>query len=413
MSARLLPAVLLVVLGLAAPVPGEHPAAPAKPIAFQMKEIDRSLDIGYAVQPVDVNADGKLDIVVVDTRRVIWYENPTWKRHTIIDGMTQPDNVCLAAHDIDGDGKVDIALGAGWRPFNTRGGGTLQWLKQPPSLDRPWKLYAIGEEPTLHRIRWADLDGSGKPALVVAPLMGRNSTQKSNWSDGSPVRLLAYRIPKDPTRDRWVPEVIDESLRVMHNFWPIPAAPGKPADVLTASYEGVHRFQRDGETWRKRQVGTGNQDNPKGTRGASEIKLGRLKGGAEYIATIEPWHGNQVVVYTAPPKAGELWQRQVLDDQLRWGHAVWCTDLDGDGSEELVIGVRDHLAKKPGQLSGVRIYKALDTTGRRWSRQLLDEGGVAIEDLACGDLDGDGRPDIVAVGRASKNVRVYLNQAKP
>ncbi len=376
-------------------------------LAFEIKEIDKSLSVGYAVLLVDVNADGKTDIVVVDTHRVIWYENPTWKRRTILEGKTERDNVCLAAHDIDGDGKLDLALGAGWRPTNTRTGGTLQWLKQPDSLDEEWKLYPIGEEPTLHRIRFADLDGSGKPALLVAPLHGRGSSPKGNWTDGSPVRLLAFRIPKDPTRDRWTPEVIDESLHVMHNFAAIPSASGKGMDLLTASYEGVHRFWRNGEKWNKQQLSAGNQDNPKSNRGASEIKQGRLRDG-KYIATIEPWHGHQVVVYT-PPKSGSLWTRQVLDDQLRWGHAVWCTDLTGDGEDELVIGVRDNLSKLPGQRCGVRIYKQ---QGGTWRRLLVDEGGVAVEDLACTDLDGDGKIDVVAVGRATGNVRIYRQVSK-
>jgi hypothetical protein len=60
----------------------------------------------------------------------------------------------------------------------------------------------------------------------------------------------------------------------------------------------------------------------------------------------------------------------------------------------------------------VRIYKALDDKGEKWERHLLDEGGVAVEDLACADLDGDGRIDIVAVGRASHNARIYWNKGK-
>jgi hypothetical protein len=198
----------------------------------------------------------------------------------------------------------------------------------------------------------------------------------------------------------------------MHNFAPIPAQSGKGMDVLTASYEGVHRLSRQADKWVKRKLGTGNQDNPRSNRGASEIKLGKLKSGVEYIATIEPWHGYQVVVYTPPTKAGELWTRQVLDDQLRWGHAVWCADLDGDGDEELIIGVRDNLSKNPGQRSGVRIYKALDGNGQKWKRMFVDEGGVAVEDLACADLDADGKIDIVAVGRATRNVRIYRNVGK-
>src|SRR5262249_12809939 len=128
-----------------------------------------------------------------------------------------------------------------------------------------------------------------------------------------------------------------------------------------------------------------------------------------FIATIEPWHGHQVVVYTPPAKAGGLWVRRVIDDQLRWGHAVWCADLDGDGGDELIIGVRDDLSKKAGRRCGVRIYKALDNKGTKWKRYLIDEGGVAVEDLAAADLDSDGRIDIVAVGRATKNARIYSN----
>jgi hypothetical protein len=195
----------------------------------------------------------------------------------------------------------------------------------------------------------------------------------------------------------------------MHNFWPIPARGRKGMDVLTASYEGVHRIFRRGEKWGKQKLGVGNQVNTKGSQGASEIKLGKLKGGREFIATIEPWHGHQVVVYTPPKNKGKLWQRHVLDEELRWGHAVWCADLDGDGSDELIIGVRDDLSKKPGQRRGVRIYKALDGTGTKWARQIVEDGGVAVEDLACADLDGDGKIDIVAVGRQTKNVRIYRN----
>lgn len=378
--------------------------------SFETKEIDKSLGVGYAVLLEDINADGKPDIVVVDTHRVVWYENPAWKRRTIVEGKTERDNVCAAAYDIDGDGKLDLALGAGWRPSNTKTGGTLQWLKQPASLDEPWKLFPIGDEPTLHRIRFADLDGSGKPVLLAGPLFGRGSSAKNNHMDGSPLRLLAFRIPKDPTKGRWTPEVIDESLRVMHNFAPVPAKSGKGLDVLTASYEGVHRLSLEAGKWAKHKVGVGNQDNLKGSRGASEIKQGKLKGG-DYIATIEPWHGNQVVVYT-PGKTGEMWTRRVLDDQLKWGHAVWCADLDGDGEDELVIGVRDDLSKAAGQRCGVRVYKALDGKGEKWKRMFVDEGGVAVEDLACADLDGDGKLDLVAVGRATKNVRVYRNVGK-
>ncbi|MEI7687919.1 MAG: VCBS repeat-containing protein [Planctomycetota bacterium] len=394
----------LALLAILAAVDG----AAAQEFKFKPQEIEKNLSVGYAVTLVDVDGDGKKDIVVVDTNRVLWYQNPTWKPRVMIQGGTKPDNVCIAAHDIDGDGKIDFALGADWKPFNTASGGTLHWLKRGPTLEDPWTLYPIDTEPTVHRIRFIDIDGSGQPALVSVPLMGRNATAKANWMDGQPVRVTAYRIPKDPTRDRWTPDVLDESLHVVHNFAGIPGS-GKGQDILAASYEGVSLLSNANGKWTARRIGAGNQADLTKNRGASEIKQGTLKGGRKFIATVEPWHGNQVVVYTEPTDPKGMRVRNVIDDELKWGHGVWTADLDGDGSDELIIGVRDDGG---AQKKGVRIYRATDERGSKWSRQIIEDGGVAVEDLAAADLDGDGRVDIVAVGRATKNARIYWNQGK-
>jgi hypothetical protein len=394
--------------------PAATPEAHLQPATppFRMEEIARDLKVGYAVLLVDVDGDGKKDIVVVDTTRVVWYQNPTWQVRTILQGQTAPDNVCIDAYDIDGDGKIDFALGADWKPSNTKSGGTLQWLKRGKTLDELWTMYPIDTEPTVHRLRFIDLDGSGKPALVLAPLHGRNATQARNWMDGEAVRLLAYKIPPEPTKDRWQATVLSQSLHVLHNFCAIPATSHKGVDLLCASYEGLTLLQ-PGKTltdpWNGIRLGDGNQANPKSNRGSSEVKMGKLKSGRKVIATIEPWHGNQVVVYTEPAQAGARWTRNVVDEKLKWGHAVWFADLAGTGGDDLIIGVRDDLSMTAGERRGVRIYTADDNTGSRWTRHDLDPGGVAVEDLAVADLNGDGRPDIVAVGRQTGNVRIYWN----
>ncbi|MFO0964784.1 MAG: VCBS repeat-containing protein [Gemmataceae bacterium] len=399
---------LFVLIALAPCLPAGETVFPK----FKTQEIEKNgLTVGYAVKLVDVDGDGKKDIVVVDSGRVIWYQNPDWKLRHIIKGGTKTDNVCIDAYDIDGDGKIDFALGADWKPFNTASGGTLQWLKRGATLDHAWSIHPIDEEPTVHRIQFIDVTGSGKKALVSVPLMGRGSSAKMNWTDGSPVRVTAYQIPKDPLKERWTPLILDESLHVVHNFAPVPARSGKGSDIITASYEGVSLLTHRGDKWARLHLGAGNQDNPKSNRGASEIKQGKLKNGKAFIATIEPWHGNQVVVYTEPEKKGELWTRTVVDDQLKWGHAVSVADLDGDGGDELIIGVRDDGTDKAFR-RGVRIYKQSDERGTKWARDIIDNGGVAVEDLAVADLDGDGRPDIVAVGRQTHNARIYWNQGK-
>src|SRR5581483_5295449 len=102
----------------------------ADQLAFRPQEIATDLTIGYAVNLLDMNADGKTDILVVDKARVIWYENPSWKVHTIIQDQTDLDNVCIAPYDVDGDGLIDFGLGAFWQPSNTKTGGTIQWLRR-------------------------------------------------------------------------------------------------------------------------------------------------------------------------------------------------------------------------------------------------------------------------------------------
>ncbi len=390
-------------------------AASAQIPTFKPQEIDASLTIGYGVILVDLNADKKPDIVVADKERVIWFENPTWKLRVITEGKTKPDNVCIDAHDIDGDGQLDLALGAGWQPGNTKEPSTLQWLRRGKTLDEPWEVFPIKyEEPTLHRMRFADLDGGGRKALVTVPLMGAGSTKEKNWAETG-VKIQAHRIPADPTKPQWPAETISTSYHVPHNFHIYPALEGGGTmEILVASYEGVSITRKLDGAWRDVPVAPGDQTNPAANRGASEIKLGKLASGEPLIATIQPWHGHQVVVYAAeaprPAPANLVRQPQLLDDQLRWGHAVWCADLDGDRGDEIIIGVRDPL---PGKAkSGVRIYRAADHTGTKWDKSELDPGGVAVEDLAVADLNADGRSDIVAVGRQTKNVRIYWNQGK-
>jgi hypothetical protein len=379
------------------------PPQPPFPVVFRTQEIDRTLKVGYSVITADVNGDNKPDIVVADAQRVIWFENPTWKLHTILAGQTKPDNVSIAAADIDRDGKVDFALAADWKPMNTKSGGTLQWLKRGRTLDEPWTLHPIADDiPTVHRIRFAHLDDLTRPQLMVVPLMGRNSSASQNWME-TPVEILSYAIPSNPATERWPVTTLDRSLHVVHNFQAAVLEPGK-TEFLAASYEGITWFKRDAAKWQPIRLGHGDQSQPAKNRGCSEVKLGYLKDQQPIIATIEPWHGNQVVVYR--PSGADLtkpWQRTVLDDKLKWGHALAWADIDGDGNVDLVVGVRDNLSNE--HPCGVRVYR-LQADGT-WNTQRVDPGGVAVEDLIVADLNDDKRQDIIAVGRATGNVRIY------
>jgi hypothetical protein len=408
MSTRLMLSFVLLAWGLGS-------IGAAAEFALRDQELPARLEVGYAVRLLDMNGDQRLDIVVVDSKRFLWLENPNWNEHVMFaDPAAKADNVCFAPQDIDRDGRLDFAVGRDWQPNNTKSGGSIGWIRQGESPDRPWTYHSIAEEPTTHRMQFVDLNGDGRDELLVSPLKGRETSAPDFAEAG--VRQLAFTVPQDPATESWPVAVLNDDLHVTHNFWPVQWDRDPLPELLFVSFEGVHLLDQADGKWTRKKIGMGEQNSPP-NRGASEIKSGQLASGARFIATIEPWHGDRVAVYTEPddrhPSPDGLWHRHVIDAELKWGHAVWCANLDADPDDELIIGVRDDLnPQNAAQRRGLRIYDAADARGGSWTRQIVDPGSVAIEDLAAADLNGDGRIDIVAVGRQTHNVKVYWNETR-
>ena len=378
-----------------APAPVPPPDVPADTsLRFERQEIRRDFGVGYAVTVADMNADRRPDVVAISGTQLVWFENPSWREHVLLEGRTPKDNVALAPQDIDRDGRLDVAVGAAWNPRDTNGGGTLHWVRQSAAGDEG-ALHDIGSEPTLHRLRWADVDGRNGPELIVAPLHGRGTTPPE-WNGVGP-RVLAFTIPPKPDLDKWPMEVIDDSLHIVHNFTPVRFTRTDRDELLTASREGLHLLTRGDEgRWAKRKIGDG---------APGEIKTGRV-GNRRMLATVEPWHGTSVVVYREPDDgvaSNALWPRTTIDSSLVGGHALAWADVDRDGDDELVAGWRDGTG-------GVVVY-GISRDGTVQSRTPVDLQGMATEDVAAHDLDGDGRPEIIASGRRTSNVVIYWNKA--
>jgi hypothetical protein len=181
-------------------------------------------------------------------------------------------------------------------------------------------------------------------------------------------------------------------------------------EILTASFEGIHRFDFKGQGraagWRKVQLATGAppvNEEPGAARGSSEVATFRLAKGRMMLAAIEPWHGHQLVVYS-PPEGVGLWHRHVIDDTLQEGHALVTGDFDCDGMDEIVAGWR-------AGGGGLRLYKATDATGRSFERYDIDPG-MPAEGAVAADINGDGRLDLVVIG-GRKNQLVWYENRTP
>ncbi|RMG39844.1 MAG: VCBS repeat-containing protein [Planctomycetota bacterium] len=359
--------------------------------------VARTLDpqigkVCYAVTVADVDADGRNDIVAVTENRVLWYQAPGWKKRVIIEDQTPRDNVCIAPHDIDGDGLIDFALGAGWTKI-----GTIHWLRRRSSLDEKWQVFSIGREPWLHRMRWADVLGKGRPQLVISPL---NATQ------GKGVRLMAFEVPARPESDRWPATILDHSLNRMHNHWHVDLDGDGTIDTLTASREGVHWITRRDGAFVKVRLAAGEVADDPNQSGAGEVKTGR-SGDGLYIVTVEPMHGHTLSVYTPQGALDRPWKRHVIDHGFRRGHAIWTADFDADGDDDIAFGHSD-----TPEVPGVNVYECVDAHRGKWRKHVIDAGGIATEDLVATDLTGDGVPDIVAGGRATHNLKLYVAERR-
>ncbi|MDE0595590.1 MAG: VCBS repeat-containing protein [Roseibacillus sp.] len=384
MKARVLPALILSALTV-------QLAAATPEFKWREVEIDK-IEIGYGLQLADVNGDQKIDIILADKKTIQWYENPNWQKHVIAKDLTERDNVCITARDLDGDGKCEIAVGGQWNFKETIKDGAVFYLVPPEDRRKPWTPIELHHEPNVHRMHWLK-GAAGSFTLVVKPLRGKGSVD----GVGPGLRILEYFRPENPRRE-WKTRVVSDFTHLSHNFHPVNWDDDPEEELISASKEGVWLFDRTDGKWTKR---------PLTEEFAGEIRDGRLPNGKRFLATVEPMHGDQAAAYVQPDNGRGLWKRlAVLDDSFKDGHAVAIADYLGVGSDQVVVGWR---AMHPPGDPGIKLFTPLDKEGTKWRETVISGKALAVEDIKAADLDGDGKPDIVAAARQTKNLKIFFN----
>jgi hypothetical protein len=356
---------------------------------FQEHTLATDLRGGYQVVVADLNRDRKPDLIALASgmKELVWFENPSWTRHVIINNASRMIN--CAAYDTDGDGIPELALAQEFSNNPAQSVGVVLILQHNGDPTQLWAAREIDRLSTSHRLRFADIDGSGKKVLVNAPLANANA-QPPEYKGN--VSLVIYRP------GAWQREIISTALAgVLHGVSIVDGDRDGREDILTASFVGVDVFRFGKDTKWLRTKLTAGDPAPWPKSGASEIAVGML-GKERFLTTIEPWHGHQVAVY----RFGKSdWERLVIDDSLNDGHTLLTADLNADGRDEIIAGYR-------GQGRSVKLY-SFDPKARKWVKQVLDNGGIAAAACAIADLNGDGKLDVTCIGSATTNLKWYEN----
>lgn len=351
----------------------------AAALQFTPQTIATDLKGGYQVVAVDMNKDGRPDLLTVASgmSELVWFENPTWQRHVIAGNLSRMINVWPM--DVDKDGIPELLLAHAFENEAARSIGIVSYLHYD---GQAWQIREIDRLTTSHRLRAAN------GLFINSPLTG-SSAVAPEYRDKTP--LVAYK-PGDFNRQ----QISADDEGVVHGIFVHDWNRDGRDDILTASFTGiwVNLAGPDG-TWTRQQI-TPADPAPWPKSGASDVTVGLLRT-ERFLAAIEPWHGHQVTVYRQ--RKGH-WHRQVIDDSLTDGHTIHTADFDGDGRHEILVGFRQ--GKR-----GVYLYR--EGKGQ-WTRQIISEGEVAAAGCAIADFNADKKPDLACIGSATANLLLWLQK---
>ena len=306
-----------------------------------------------------------------------------WKRHTIDKSSKGADGVRLA--DVNGDGRQDIATG--WE----QGGITRVYVNPGPAkAAQAWPAVTVGKSHNVEDAVLVDLDGDGAIDVVTC-CEGGTKSMFVHWAPKSP--------PDGPDNyldaDAWKTEPLPASQKAMAWMYALPMqVDGKHGvDLIAAGKDKrakVGWFEapadpRDLKAWKWHPLIDATW--------IMSLIAADMDGDGDADVVVSERKGKQTGCYwlEKPDDAAALtrpWKQHWIGSRGKEVMFLWLTDLDGDGLTDVLASVKDR---------HVIFHRRLSADGKEWREHRITapENTGTAKACAAGDIDADGKPDIV------------------
>jgi hypothetical protein len=350
---------------------------------------------------LDVDADGKLDIVSGDT----WYRGPDFRESFKVRDFTKTGTYfnCFAClpMDVNADGKVDFVTCSYFEK-------NVGWVENPGSPGKSWTYHEIDLPGPSEAAVLVDLDGDG--ALDVLP----NTVSTVVW----------YGLEKAGSEPKWNRHdfgALSEKVKG-HGVGTGDVNGDGKLDLLTPTgwFEASAKGLEPTATW-----------HPAWNLGATGIQILARDIDGDSLSDVVYGMGHARGLFWIKQEKGSngepTWSQPIeIDRSLTSVHTLLWADIDGDGKkDELVTGKRVYaheVEEGDTEASQVAWYN-FDRAAKSWKKHSIFLGqpatnapkeaakrsaqkdfpagtaGTGLEMTAI-DIDGDGDIDLVCSGKS-------------
>jgi len=275
------------------------------------------LESVYAVTAVGINQETHLLAASEGRGPCLLLSPPNWTASVVWDG---PGGT-LEVIPLAGRNGAIVAI-QNFFPVYRSENACVVYAEPSGDIRDPWKVEKILDLPFVHRIAVVRIEE--KDVLIAGTLCGEKESQ-DDWS--SPGAVYAGEVAYNVHGEMSISCVLGNLTR---NHGMRKARLGNQEVVLVSGAEGVFVIRKPktlSESWiTERVIATE----------VSDVYVGDLDNdGAVEILTIEPFHGDEVVLYK---DVGANGWAPVFRTQAEFGHVVWGGSIFGKGS--IIIGSR-------------------------------------------------------------------------